>query len=160
MVFQKRLAHLLVWVTCDSLLRKRMLLHSHTHQPIKCKHAFFKYLWVKLWNDTCLQKSPRGGGGFHFLAHGLITVINDFNMRQVGGIMEMLSKCFFGRVQCLRSKKCNKKLYSEVQQKIFCRWQLRGSFVFFWLLTFWSHVYWCYLTRTSVRAFLKLGLVN
>ena len=44
-------------------LRKRMLLHSHTHQPIKCKHAFFKYPWVKLWNDTCLQKSPRGGGG-------------------------------------------------------------------------------------------------
>ena len=71
MVFQKRLTHLLVWVTCDSLLRKRMLLHSHTHQPIKCKHAFFKYPWVKLWNDTCLQKSPRGRGGFHFLAHGL-----------------------------------------------------------------------------------------
>ena len=62
MVFQKRLIHLLVWVTCDSFLRKRMLLHSHTHQPIKCKHAFFKYPWVKLWNDTCLQKSPRGGG--------------------------------------------------------------------------------------------------
>ena len=70
MVFQKRLTHLLVWVTCDSLLRKRMLLHSHTHQPIKCKHAFFKYPWVKLWNDTCLQKFPRGGGGFHFLTHG------------------------------------------------------------------------------------------
>ena len=66
MVFQKRLTHLLVWVTCDSLLRKRMLLHSHTHQPIKCKHAFFKYPWVKLWNDTCLQKFPRGGEGFTF----------------------------------------------------------------------------------------------
>ena len=61
MVFQKRLTHFLVWVTCDSLLRKRMVLHSHTHQPIKCKHAFFKYPQVKLWNDTCLQKSPRGG---------------------------------------------------------------------------------------------------
>ena len=61
MVFQKRLTHFLVWVACDSLLRKRMLLHSHTHQPIKCKHAFFKYPQVKLWNDTCLQKSPRGG---------------------------------------------------------------------------------------------------
>ena len=32
MVFQKRLTDLLVWVTCYSLLRKRMLLHSHTHQ--------------------------------------------------------------------------------------------------------------------------------
>ena len=61
MVLQKRLTHFLVWVTCDSLLRKRMVLHSHTHQPIKCKHAFFKYPQVKLWNDTCLQKSPRGG---------------------------------------------------------------------------------------------------
>ena len=66
MVFQKRLTYLLVWVTWDSLLRKRMLLHSHTHQPIKCKHAFFKYPWVKLWSDTCLQKSPRGGEGFTF----------------------------------------------------------------------------------------------
>ena len=67
MVFQKRSTHLLVWVTCDSLLRKRMLLYSHTHQPITCKHAFFKYPWVKLWNDTYLQKSPRGGGeGFTF----------------------------------------------------------------------------------------------
>ena len=66
MVFQKRLTHFLVWVTCDSLLRKRMVLHSHTHQPIKCKHAFFKYPQVKLWNDTCLQKSPRGGEGFTF----------------------------------------------------------------------------------------------
>ena len=47
-----------------------MLLHSHTHQPIKCKHAFFKYPQVMLGNDTCLQKSPRGGG-FHFLAHGV-----------------------------------------------------------------------------------------
>ena len=61
MVFQKRLTHFLVWVACDSLLRKRMVLHSYTHQPIKCKHAFFKYPQVKLWNDTCLQKSPRGG---------------------------------------------------------------------------------------------------
>ena len=32
MVFQKRLTHLFVWVTCDSLLRERMLLHRHTHQ--------------------------------------------------------------------------------------------------------------------------------
>ena len=32
MVFQKRLTHLFVWVTCDSLLRERMLLRSHTHQ--------------------------------------------------------------------------------------------------------------------------------
>ena len=67
MVFQKKLTHLLVWVACDSLLRKRILLHSHTHQPIKCKHAFFKYPWVNLRNDKCLQKSPRGWGeGFTF----------------------------------------------------------------------------------------------
>ena len=80
MVFQKRLTHLLVWVTCDSLLRKRMLLYSHTHQPITCKHAFFKYPWVKLWNDTYLQKSPRGGGRVSLSGPWTIYIVGDFNI--------------------------------------------------------------------------------
>ena len=66
MVFQKRLTDLLVWVTCYSLLRKRMLLHSHTHQAIKCKHAFFNTL---RWSFEMIHvyKNPQGGGeGFTF----------------------------------------------------------------------------------------------
>jgi len=47
------------------VLIKRMLPHSHTHQSIKCKHAFLEYPRIKVLSDTCVQKSP-GGGGFTF----------------------------------------------------------------------------------------------
>ena len=68
-----------MWVTCDSLLKKIILLQSHTHQPIKCKHAFFKYPGVKLWNNTCLQKSPRGGGRVSL--SGPWTICNPWNSK-------------------------------------------------------------------------------
>ena len=59
MVFQKRLTHLLVWVTCDSLLRKGKNFAAQPHPPTnQVQTCILKYPWVKLWNDECLQKSP------------------------------------------------------------------------------------------------------
>ena len=45
--------------------------HSHMCQPIKGKQPVLSSLGDRLSSDICLQKSARGGEGFHIWALGV-----------------------------------------------------------------------------------------
>ena len=71
MVFQKRLTHFLVWVTCDSAEEKNVAAQPHppTNQVQTC---IFQIPLGEALKLNMSAKIPEWGGGFHFLAHGLM----------------------------------------------------------------------------------------
>ena len=57
-----------LWFVC---LTERMWPYGQTPPLEKCEQPDLKHPRAMLQNDICPQNSPRGGGGFRLLAHGL-----------------------------------------------------------------------------------------